>query len=183
MGKLFRNGIDHIIAKFFMPSEKIEEATARDGLPYDIYVQRGLLKLSGDNIVDYNDVMEWFKELVEKYKIYPLQTGYDRYSSQYLVKDMKAYGFHMTDVYQGFNISPMINEFEGSLKDGKIDIGDNDLLKAHLLNTAVKMDNESHRSKIIKINPREHIDGTAAVLDALTARSHDYEEIGERLKN
>lgn len=178
-----KDGIDHIIAKFFMPSEKIEEATARDGLPYDIYVQRGLLKLSGDNIVDYNDVMEWFKELVEKYKIYPLQTGYDRYSSQYLVKDMKAYGFHMTDVYQGFNISPMINEFEGSLKDGKIDIGDNDLLKAHLLNTAVKMDNESHRSKIIKINPREHIDGTAAVLDALTARSHDYEEIGERLKN
>ena len=178
-----KNGMNYIIAKFFLPSEKLEEATARDGLPYDIYVQRGLLKLSGDNIVDYNDVYDWFRELVEVYKIYPLQTGYDRYSSQYLIKDMEAYGFHTTDVYQGFNISPMINEFEGLLKDGKINIGDNDLLKAHFLSTAVKMDNESHRSKIVKINPREHIDGTAAVLDALTARSHDYEEIGERLKN
>lgn len=178
-----KDGIHNIVCKFFMPSERLEEATARDGLPYDIYVQRGLLQLSGENIVDYNDVLLWFRELVEQYKIYPLQTGYDRYSSQYLIKDMKAYGFHVTDIYQGFNISPMINEFEGLLKDGKINIGDNDLLKAHLLSTAIKMDNESHRSKIIKINPREHIDGTAAVLDAFTARSHDFEEIGERLKN
>ena len=178
-----KDGIHHIVCQFFMPSEKIEEATARDGLPYDIYVQRGLLKLSGENIVDYNDVLLWFRSLVEEYKIYPLMTGYDRYSSQYLIKDMKSYGFHVTDIYQGFNISPMINEFEGLLKDGKIDIGDNDLLKAHLLSTALKMDNESHRSKIIKINPREHIDGTAAILDAFTARSHDFEEIGERLKN
>ena len=178
-----RDGVHNIIAKFFLPAEKLEEATARDGLPYDIYIKRGLLQLSGENIVDYQDVFDWFRELVEKYHIFPLQTGYDRYSTQYLIKDMNAYGFHTTDVYQGFNISPIINEFEGLLKDGKINIGDNDLLKAHLLNTAVKMDTESLRSKIVKINPRDHIDGTASVLDAFTARAHDYQEIGERLKN
>lgn len=178
-----KGGKHYILAKFFLPAEKLEEATARDGLPYDLYVQRGLLKLSGDNIVDYRDVFDWFRELVEKYHIFPLQTGYDRYSSNYLIKEMNAYGFHTTDVYQGYNISPMINEFEGLLKDGKICIGDNDLLKAHLLNTAVKMDTESLRGKIVKINPRDHIDGTAAVLDAFTARSHDYAEIGERLRN
>ena len=178
-----KNGINHIVCKFFLPEEKIEEATARDGLPYDIYIQRGLLKVSGTNIVDYADVYNWFVELIEQYHIYPLQTGYDRYSSNYLIKDMNAYGFHTTDVYQGFNISPMINEFEGLLKDGKINIGDNDLLKAHLLSTAIKFDTESKRSRIVKINPREHIDGTASVLDALTARSHDYEEIGGLLEN
>ena len=178
-----KDGIFNILAKFFLPAEKLEEATARDGLPYDIYIQRGLLQLSGDNIIDYEDAFSWFRELVEKYHIFPLQTGYDRYSSNYLIKEMNSYGFHTTDVYQGFNISPMINEFEGLLKDGKINIGDNDLLKAHLLNTAIKMDQGSLRSKIVKINPRDHIDGTAAVLDAFTARAHDYTEIGERLKN
>ena len=178
-----KNGINYIVCKFFLPEEKIEEATARDGLPYDIYIQRGLLQVSGTNIVDYADVYNWFVELIEKYHIYPLQTGYDRYSSNYLIKDMNAYGFHTTDVYQGFNISPMINEFEGLLKDGKVNIGDNDLLKAHLLSTAIKFDTESKRSRIVKINPREHIDGTASVLDALTARSHDYEEIGGLLEN
>lgn len=178
-----KDGIFNIVSRFFLPSEKLEEATARDGLPYDIYIQRGLLKLSGDNIIDYNDVFDFFKELVETYHIYPLQTGYDRYSSQYLIKDMNAYGFHTTDVYQGYNITPMIHEFEGLIKDGKINIGDNDLLKVHLLNTAIKSDLESQRCKIVKINPRDHIDGCASVLDAFTARSHDYEEIGERLKN
>lgn len=178
-----KDGVFNVVSKFFLPSERLEEATARDGLPYDIYVQRGLLKLSGDNIIDYHDVFDWFRELVEVYHIYPLQTGYDRYSSQYLIKDMEAYGFHTTDVYQGYNITPMIHEFEGLIKDGKINIGDNDLLKVHLLNTAIKSDLESQRCKIVKINPRDHIDGCASVLDAFTARSHDYEEIGERLKN
>lgn len=178
-----KDGVFNVVAKFFMPSEKLEEATARDGLPYDIYIQRGLLQLSGDNIVDYNDCFEWFRSFVEQYRIYPLLTGYDRYSSQYLVKDMQGYGFHMTDVYQGYNLTPVINELEGYLKDGKINIGDNDLLKVHLLNTAVKMDNESLRRKIVKINPRDHIDGTASLLDAFTARMHDYEIIGEQLKN
>ena len=178
-----KNGINHIVSKFFLPEEKLEEATARDGLPYDIYIKRGLLTVSGSNIIDYQDVYDWFVELVEKYRIYPLIIGYDRYSSNYLIKDMNAYGFHTTDVYQGFNISPMINEFEGLLKDHRINVGDNDLLKAHLLSTAVKFDAESKRSRIVKINPREHIDGAAAILDALTARSHDYEEIGGMLKN
>lgn len=178
-----KDGIFNIVARFFLPAEKLEDATARDGLPYEIYVQRGILKLSGDNIIDYNDAFDFFKELVEKYHIYPLETGYDRYSSQYLIKDMNAYGFHTQDVYQGFNLSPIINEFEGLIRDGKINIGDNDLLKVHLLNTAVKQDNELMRSKIVKIEPRSHIDGTACVLDAFTARSHDYEEIGKRLQN
>lgn len=178
-----KDGQFNVVAQFFLPSEKLEEATARDGLPYDIYAQRGLLKLSGDNIVDYNDCFEWFRSLIEEYHIYPLLTGYDRYSSQYLVKDMEGYGFHMTDVYQGFNLTPVINEVEGFLKDGRINIGDNDLLKVHLLNTAVKMDTESLRRKIVKINPRDHIDGTASLLDAFTARMHDYEVIGEQLKN
>ena len=178
-----KNGINHIVSKFFLPEEKLEEATARDGLPYDIYIKRGLLTVSGSNIIDYQDVYDWFVELVEKYRIYPLIIGYDRYSSNYLIKDMNSYGFHTTDVYQGFNISPMINEFEGLLKDHRINVGDNDLLKAHLLSTAVKFDAESKRSRIVKINPREHIDGAAAILDALTARSHDYEEIGGMLKN
>lgn len=178
-----KNGKMNIVAKFFMPAEKLEEATARDGLPYSLYIQRGLLQLSGDNIVDYQDVYAWFRELVEKYRIFPLQTGYDRYSSQYLIKDMEAYGFHCQDVYQGYNITPMIHEFEGLLRDGKVNIGDNDLLKVHLLNTAIKQDADSLRCKIVKINPTDHIDGCAAVLDAFTARSHDYEEIGGKLKN
>lgn len=178
-----RGGELYVFAQFFLPAEKLEEAAERDGLPYSIYVQRGLLTPSGENFVDYHDCYAWFCRLIEQYQIYPLQVGYDRYSAQYLVQDMKQYGFHMDDVYQGFNLTPVIRETEGLLKDGKIHIGDNDLLKVHLLDMAVKTDSESGRCKPVKLAPTAHIDGGAALLDAMTVRQKYYAEIGEQLKN
>lgn len=173
----------YVFSKFFLPAEKLEEATARDGLPYAAYVQRGILKLSGDNFVDYHDCFNWFKELIEQYQIYPLKTGYDRYSSQYLVQDMKQYGFHMDDVFQGFNLTPVIRDTEGLMKDGAFCIGNNDLLKVHLLNAALKTEAESERSRLIKLSTNDHVDGTAALLDAMTVRQKYYSEIGAQLKN
>lgn len=173
----------YVLAQFFLPAEKIEEATIRDGLPYQAYVQRGILKLSGENFVDYQDCFDWFKMLVEEYSIYPLQTGYDRYTAQYLVQDMKQYGFHMDDVYQGYNLTPVIQETEGLIKDGVVCIGDNDLLKVHLLNMALKIDAESGKRKAIKITQSDHIDGGTALLDAMTVRQKWYGEIGGQLKN
>lgn len=173
----------NVLAHFFLPAEKLQEATERDGLPYAAYVKRGLLTLSGDNFVDYHDCFNWFRMLIEQYKIYPLQVGYDRYTAQYLVQDMKQYGFHMDDVFQGFNLTPVIREVEGLLKDGTINIGDNDLLKVHLLNTALKVESDSGRCKIVKMSAADHIDGCAALLDGMTVRQKWYAEIGGQLKN
>ena len=177
------NGELYVFARCFLPAEKIDDATARDGVPYNAYVQRGLLTLSGDNFINYKDVFDWFTELVEKYQIFPLQVGYDRYSAQYLVQEMKQYGFHMDDVYQGENLYPVIRETEGLLKDGNIHIGDNDLLKMHLLNSAIKMSTERGRGKLVKVNPSLHIDACAALLDAMTVRQKWYADIGVQLKN
>lgn len=178
-----KDGRLNVFSHFFLPAEKLEEATARDGVPYHIYVQKGWLTLSGDNFVDYHDCFNWFAELVRTYKIYPLQVGYDRYSAQYLVQDMEAAGFHMDDVYQGWNLTPVIREMEGLMKDGALFMGDNSLLKVHLLNTAIKNDNELNKARLIKINPNDHIDGCAALLDALTVRQKWFGQIGDQLAN
>lgn len=178
-----KGGELYVFAHFFLPSEKIDEATQRDGVPYNIYIQRGLMSASGDNFVDYHDCYNWFVRLVEEYQILPLQIGYDRYSAQYLVQDLQAYGFHVDDIFQGENLYGVIQETQGLLEDKKIHIGDNDLLKAHLLNSAIKMSTERGRGKLVKLSPALHIDGTAALLDAMTVRQKYYAEIGEQLKN
>lgn len=178
-----KDGRLYVFAQFFLPAERIEEATIKDGMPYSAYVQRGILKPSGDNFVDYHDCFNWFKMLVEEYQIYPLKVGYDRYTAQYLVQDMRTYGFHMDDVWQGFNLTPVIRETEGLIRDGAFSIGDNDLLKVHLLDTAMKTEPESGRCKPIKMSAAAHIDGCAALLDAMTVRQKYYSEIGEQLKN
>ena len=178
-----KDGHLYVYTRLFMPGARLEEAIARDNLPYDIYVRRGILKLSGENFVDYQDCFDFFRELVEKYKIFPLQVGYDRYSAQYLVKDMEAYGFHMDDVFQGFNLTPVINEFDGLIRDGRIHIGDNDLLKIHLLNASLKHDSQTDRVRLVKIKATDHIDGAAALLDAFTVRQKHWAEIGGQLQN
>lgn len=173
----------YVLMKFFLPGAKIKDAIKRDNMPYDIFIQRDLLQPSGENFVDYHDVFSWFTDMVEKYEILPLQVGYDRYSAQYLVQDMKAYGFHMDDVFQGTNLTPVINETEGMVKDGKIRIGKNDLLKAHMLDSALKINNVTDRKKLVKIYQAAHIDGMAALLDAMCVRQKWYSEIGTQLKN
>lgn len=179
-----KDGILNVFAKFFMPSEKIDEATARDSVPYRIYVQQGFLQLSGENFIDYHDCYNWLVELVEKYEILPLMCGYDRYSSQYLVQDLERYGFRTDDVYQGTNLTPIINEFSGLIKDGKIRIGDNNLLKMHFYDSAIKTEAENNRKRLIKLNAStSHIDGMAALLDALCVRMKWYDTYGEQLKN
>ena len=176
-GRLF------VLSKFWLPAEKIEEATERDGVPYDIYIRRGLLEPSGDNFVDYKDVFNWCRELVEEFEILPLKVGYDRYSAQYLIQDMKAYGFQVDDVYQGDNLWPVIQEVDGILRDGVLNIGDNDLLKVHMLDSAVKVSTERGRGKLVKVRPSAHIDGMAALLDAMTVRQKWFGEIGGQLAN
>ena len=181
---LIQKGEDiYVFAKFWLPGEKIQEAAARDGLPYQIFMQRGLLAPSGDNFVDYKDCYKWFTDLIQEYHIYPLMIGYDRYSAQYLIQDLKAYGFQTDDVFQGYNMTPAINTTEGMLRDGKIHIGDNDLLKVHLLDSALKRDNDTERAKLVKLRKNGHIDGTAALLDAMIVRDKWWSELGDRLKN
>lgn len=178
-----KKGIINVVARFYLPTNKIDEAEQREGVPYNIYRQRGFLYPSGDNFIDYKDCFNWAKELIEKYKIYVLMVGYDRYSAQYLINDMKEYGFHVDDVYQGWNLSPVIEETEGLIKDGCINIGDNDLLKMHFYNSALKINAENERKQLIKVESRSHIDGMAAFLDAMTVRQKYWGEIGHQLKN
>lgn len=178
-----KNGELYVFAKFWLPAERIEEATARDGLPYQQYIEKGFLSLSGDNFVDYHDCYEWLTKLVEDYEILPLMTGYDRYSAQYLVQDLERYGFRTDDVYQGDNLWGVLQEMEGLFKDGKVHCGDNELLKVHFLNSAIKMSVERGRGRLIKLSPSLHIDGMAALSDAFCVRQKWHDEIGEQLAN
>ncbi len=173
----------YVFAHFWLPTEKIEELEARDGVPYRIYVLRGFLSPSGDNFIDYNDCYKWLTDFVEKWKIYPLKVGYDRYSSTYLVQALKNYGFHCEDVFQGDNLYGTLQEVGGLMADGRIHIGDNDLLKIHLLNSAIKMNTERGRGRLVKINARAHVDGMAALLDSMAVRQKWYGQIGSQLKN
>lgn len=178
-----RDGKFYIFTQFFMPRDRLEQATEEENVPYGIFEKQGVLAVSGDHFVNYRDVYNWFVMLLKVYKIKPLYVGYDRYSAQYLIQDLQNSGFHTDDVFQGTNLSPLLDEFEGKLKDGSVRIGNNNLLKSHLLNVAVQINSGDGRKKPVKIEQRMHIDGFVSVIDAFTVRSKYYSQIARQLAN
>ena len=178
-----KGGKNHIITQFFMPQERYNVAIDEEGVPYNIFKEQGYLTISGEHQVNYKDVFAWFVRLIKEYKIRPLKVGYDRYCAGYLVEEMKEAGFHMDDVYQGTNLTPILNTFEGDLKDGTYLIGENNLLKSHLLNVAVQIQTDDSRMKPVKIEKRAHIDGAVSIFDALAVKMKYHKEIGRQLQN
>ena len=182
------DGILWTKAHFWIPKNRLEEATKRDGVPYEIYIRKGFLSLSGEEHVDYSDVLHWFMDLVKKYKIYPLMTGYDRWSAAELIQAMTQKHFKCDSVTQGFNLSNVADTFESLLREGKIrDMDDNDLLKIHLADSAMKMESGADRAHprkmLVKISNKAHVDGMAMLLDAMAMRVFKWDKLGSRLMN
>ena len=180
-------GIIWVISHFWLPAERLAEATARDGIPYQAMIDRGFLSLSGTEFIDYNDVFLWIEKMRKQYKLLPLQIGYDRYSSQYLISQLEQASYHCESVFQGWNLGGIEDTFEGMLRAGEIKcIDDNDLLKIHLMDAAQQIETgtSAHpRKKLVKLSKNAHVDGVAAILDALCMRQNHWAEMGKRLMN
>ena len=127
-------------------------------------------------------------DLVKIKKIYPLIVGYDRYSAQDLVQKLEAKHFKTDSVSQGFNLSNVSDTFEGMLREGRIrDMDDNGLLKIHMADAAQQMESNTEnahpRKKLVKISKNAHVDGMAAILDAMAMRQFKWDQLGRRLMN
>ena len=181
-------GILWVHSHFWLPANRLEEATKRDKIPYEIYLRKGFLSLSGEEFINNDDVLHWFMDLVKQYRIFPLQLGVDRWSAQDLVQKLKQKSFHTEMVTQGFNLSGVMDTFEGLLREGRIrDMDDNDLLKIHLADAAQQQESSTQyahpRKKLVKISKNAHVDGMAALLDAMAMRQFKWTELGKRLMN
>ena len=182
------DGVLWVHSHFWLPNKRLEEATRRDDIPYEIYIKKGFLSLSGEEFINNDDILLWFMDLVKKWKIYPLIIGYDRWSAQDLVHKLEAKCFHTDSVTQGFNLSGVADLFEGMLREGRIrDMDDNGLLKIHLADSAQQMESNTEqahpRKKLVKISKNAHVDGMAALLDAMAMRQFKWQELGKRLMN
>ena len=138
--------------------------------------------------VHSDDVLLWFMDLVKRWKVFPLMIGIDRYSAMDLIQKLDGKHFKTDTVSQGFNLSNVSDTFEGLLREGRIrDMDDNDLLKIHMADAAQQMESNAEqahpRKKLVKISKYAHVDGVAALLDAMAMRQFNWAKLGSRLEN
>ena len=175
----------YTFAKFFMPEIKFK----KDKNLYqvnEILIKQGVLKISGKNTVEHSDVVDYFNELRDEHEIQFLKIGYDRWSAREVITAMaNTFGkSNLDDVWQGWNLHPIIVHLEGLIKDGKVKICNNELLKLHFRNVALYSDlNSNNKYRPVKIATNARIDGAIAVLCAMTMRSKYYNQISSLLTN
>lgn len=180
-----RKGIIYLLPHFWLPGDKVEDASARDDVPYLEMIRKGYISPSGQGYIEYEDIENYMDELLREYEIIPRMTGYDNYSSMYLVKHLGQKGYPLDDVRQGFNLNPALDELENRLREGTLKVVRNDIMVCHLLDAATEQERTTKRRRLVKIDDRDfiHIDGVAATLCALIVRQKHYEVLEDLLKN
>lgn len=162
---------DHIYVEqmYFLPEELLDERVAEDHIRYDLWRDAGLLRTTPGMKVDTEFVTQWFLEMQNKYGIYVLWTGYDSWSAEYWVKEMKGnFGEQsMEKVQQTKKVlsNPMQN-LAADLKKKRIVYNNNPILKWCLANTSVDIDKYDNIQPKKSRNQRLRIDGLASLLDA-----------------
>ncbi len=85
---------------------------------------------------------------------------------------------------QGSNLTGVLIDMEGMIKDGRLRCAnDNDLMKIHMLDSALKFEDGTNRRRLIKVTQKAHIDGMAALSDAICMRHNYYDQLEEQLSN
>lgn len=175
---IMKAGRKYILQQYFIPSEKLEFKIKDDKIPYDKWEKRGLVTICEGAKVNYSDVTEWFLRMYAEYSISTLWVGYDPWSSQYWVKEMKENGFEMIEVRQGAKtMSNPMKQLEADLIEKNVNYNNNPILKWCLCNTAVKRDENDNIRPVKGQKQRARIDGAVSLIIAycvLFEKMQDY---------
>lgn len=169
----------YVHSMFWMPADLVEKRIRDDRVPYDKWIDQGHIRLCEGNIINYKDIIAWFDELRDEHDIYVSWIGYDAWSAQYFVDDLKnRYGDYCLElVRQGKQtLSAPMHALGADLAAHKVIYNNNPVLKWCITNVAIDKDKNGNIQPIKAESQRKRIDGFAALLDAYVARDRHLEE-------
>lgn len=162
---------------YWLPEANFEERVKADKIPYDKWLEQGLLRLCRGNKISNSDVTAWFVETVLEQGINVAWVYYDSYSASYFVEEMEGYGFRMIETRQGAKtLSLPMQNLGQDLKAKRINYNNNPILKWCLTNTGVVTDRNGNIVPVKALSAKNRIDGTASLLDSYVGLHEHYSE-------
>lgn len=184
-----RPGDNHIYRKsmYWIAEEQIEQNNnsmrGRDGVPYQLYADRGLLRIVPGNYVPRIVFVDWIRELAQDYGLYTRWVGYDPWRMESILPDLRLLvgEQNVEPVRQGARTySEPLKQMKVYMRDGLIIDGGNSLDHMCNLNAAVKVDTNLNYTVVKKDGPTSRIDGFMALLDAFVCYQRhlqDYQQL------
>lgn len=165
-------------------AEKEGRRGGRDGVPYDAWIARGIMRTCDTPIMDKRDVLDWVAEVQDKYGIYAVACGYDPWHMRD-VPTQEAYedyfgADNLQKVIQGAQtLSPAMKELRALYRENRIVDNGNPIAEWCRSNVAIRTDvNGNIQPDKKNQDPRNRIDAWAAECDAyitLKNISDDYQ--------
>lgn len=175
------DGTIYVKSMYWLPAEKLVFKEGEDFVPYQLWEQQGLLRVSEGNKVNPYDILEWFKELRDEEDIYIPWIGYDPWhvDSSLLQAFENEFGKEsMMKVRQGVQtLSFPMKSMKADLKENKINYNNHKILKWCLSNMEIKTDINGNIQPVKGIDTRKRIDGGVALIIAyvvLQDKLQDY---------
>ncbi len=166
-----------ITAKFL--AAQIEQNSR---VPWQQWVDRGLIRISGDELIDYHDIANYVVANFQQYGWMYQYINYDSYSAGYLIQELVqmgyADGYCLKSTPQGAKtLSVPMQTLEAHLKSKKICYQNNPVTKWMLSNVELEMDrNGNYMPKKAGDKRERKIDGVATILNCYVSlcESMDY---------
>lgn len=159
----------YVLQMYWLPESLVEKRVKEDHIPYDVWIDQGLMRTCKGNRISYHDVTAWFQEVQDVYDVYLYKIGYDSWSAVYWVEEMEqTFGKNvMVPIIQGKKtLSGPMKALGADLEAKLVVYNDHPIDKWCLFNTAVDVDKNDNIQPMKTSIPTRRIDGTAALLDA-----------------
>ena len=170
----------YFLHMYWIPEDVLEARERDDKIPYSVWKDMDLLRVTPGNSVHPKFVTEWFLEIQNEHDIYLPWGGIDGWSAKYFVDDMQSnFGKESTRmIIQGKKtLSGPMHSLGADLEKKIINYGNNPITKWCLTNTSIDIDQKNQTIQPIKSKSRRRIDGLACMLDAYVVyldKHNDY---------
>jgi phage terminase large subunit-like protein len=148
-------------------------------VPFNLWVKQGYARISGDEKINYHDIVDyvWEKFLKHNWKYEPID--YDSYSAEYLVEEFAQKGYSrkyiLNPIPQGFKtLSVPMQEMASDLREKRLCYQNNPITKWCLSNVDLVTDRNGNFMPD-KSNYERKIDGMATILNCYVAYCQNKE--------
>lgn len=181
---LFEKENRKVIAKtmyWITNSYKEDQVKQNSRVPWDAWIERGLIRLSGETQINYHDIVDYVMSEIQEHGYIYQFINYDSYSAEYLVQEFENHGFMrkycLVPTRQGFQtLSVPMQTLESHLRDNILSYQNNPVTKWMFSNVELVQDrNGNYMPKKAGDKLGRKIDGVATMLNGYVSLCQNME--------
>lgn len=159
----------YVYSHSFIPAKRVTEHIKSDDVPYDIWIEDGLLTTTetlGGVKTDYKYIIKFLEDLREKYNITYEKIGYDPHNADAFLSDLENICPECVEIYQSHKyLNDATDDFRLEVEAGNVEYDEKNELLAWSITNAKTVSNSYGEIKIDKDRRTKRIDPVDAVIN------------------